>query len=114
MSKKNTVTTGAILDENVKSNQSAKSTDKKVSLKEFNKTAPFSFNAQNYRLLLIGLVVNIIGFILMMGGAAEDLNEFNANEIFGTVRITIAPMFIVAGYIIIMYAIMKKPKTKAE
>lgn len=113
MSKKNTET-GTVLDENVKSNQSVKSTDKKVSLKEFNKTAAFSFNAQNYRLLLIGLAVNILGFILMIGGAAENPNEFNVNEIFGTVRITIAPIFIVAGYIIIMYAIMKKPKTKAE
>ena len=42
------------------------------SLKEYSKNAPFSFNAKNYKLLLIGLAINILGFILMIGGAAED------------------------------------------
>jgi len=84
---------------------------KEVSLKDFSKKAPYAFSAKNYKLLLIGLAINILGFILMIGGAAEDPNEFNAEELFGTVRITIAPMFIVLGYIVILYAIMKKPKT---
>ena len=81
-----------------------------VSVKEFNNTAPFSFSAKNYKLLLIGLGINILGFILMIGGAAEDPNEFDASELFSHTRITIAPMLIVAGYVVIAYAIMKKPK----
>ncbi len=80
-----------------------------VSLKEYNKTAPFSFNKDNYKLLLIGLAVNVLGYILMIGGANEDPNEFDG-EMFSTMRITIAPMLIVAGFAIIIYAIMKKPK----
>lgn len=81
-----------------------------VSLKDFNKNAAFSFSKTNYKLLLIGLAINVLGFILMIGGGAEDPNQFHEEELFSTVRITIAPMFIVLGYAVILYAIMKKPK----
>ena len=50
----------------------------------------------------------------MIGGGAKSLNEFNENELFSTTRITIAPVFIVAGYIVIIYAIMRKPKDNTE
>ncbi len=95
------------------------STDKRsnkesVSLKEFNKTAPFSFSAKNYKLLLIGLGINILGFILMIGGATEDPNEFDASELFSHTRITVAPMLIVVGYIVIAYAIMKRPQSDSK
>jgi len=83
-------------------------------LKEFSKTGPFAFNAKNYKLLFIGLAVNILGFLLMIGGAAENLNDFNKEELFGHRRITIAPMLIVLGYIIIMYSIMKKQKSTTK
>ena len=84
-----------------------------VSLKDYQKTASFSFNKANYKLLILGLIVNVLGYILMIGGANEDPNEFNG-EMFSTMRITIAPMFIVAGFGIIIYAIMKKPKSTKE
>ena len=83
-----------------------------VSLKEFNKTAPLSFSAKNYKLLLTGLGINILGFLLMIGGATDDPAKFDASELFSDRRITIAPMLIVAGYIVIAFAIMKKPKVK--
>ena len=70
----------------------------------------FGFQPENYRLLLIGLAINILGFILMIGGAAETPETFDAGELFSHTRITIAPMLIVAGYIVIIYAIMRKPK----
>ena len=91
---------------------SAKET--KASLKEYSKSGPFAFNAKNYKWLLIGLAVNILGFLLMIGGAAENLNDFNKDELFGTRRITIAPMLIVIGYVIIMYSIMKKEKSTSK
>lgn len=90
------------------------SNQESVSLKEFNKTAPFSFSAKNYKLLLIGLGINILGFILMIGGATEDPNKFDASELFSHTRITIAPMLIVAGYIVIAYSIMKRPKSDSK
>lgn len=86
----------------------------KVSLKEYSKTAPFAFDARNYKLLLIGLAVNILGFILMIGGASDDPNKFDANELFSSTRITIAPILIVAGYIVVFYSIMKKNKATSD
>ncbi len=94
-----------------KSNSSDSSKNKQVSWKEYSKSAPFSFNSQNYKLLLIGLGINILGFILMIGGGSDDPNTFDASALFSHVRITIAPMLIVAGYLVIMYAIMKRPKS---
>ena len=68
----------------------------------------FGFNPQNYKWLLIGLAINVLGYILMIGGGADNLSEFDANELFSTTRITIAPMLIVAGYVVILFSIMKK------
>jgi hypothetical protein len=78
------------------------------------KKSQFGFQPENYKLLLIGLAINILGFILMIGGAAEDQNSFNASELFSARRITIAPMLIVAGYIVIIYAIMKRKKVSKD
>ena len=77
------------------------------------KNEHFGFNSKNYRLLFIGLAVNIIGFLLMIGGGADQLNEFNADELFSQRRITLAPFFIVLGYVIIIVAIMRRPKSMA-
>lgn len=71
----------------------------------------FAFQPENYKILLIGLAINIIGFILMIGGGAENPNEFDASELFSPIRITVAPIFIVLGYVVIFYSIMKKPKS---
>jgi hypothetical protein len=74
----------------------------------------FGFQKENYKILLIGLAINIFGFILMIGGATEDPNVFNEDELFSSTRITISPFLILLGYIVILYAIMKKPKTSEE
>lgn len=71
----------------------------------------FAFGKENYKFLLIGLVINVIGFMLMIGGGSEDPAKFNADELFSARRITIAPILIVLGYIVMIYAIMKKRKS---
>jgi hypothetical protein len=68
------------------------------------------FGKQNLRWMLIGAVVIILGFLLMAGGKSEDPTVFNEAEVYSTTRITIAPLLIVAGLIIEVYAIMKKDK----
>ncbi|MGV3630641.1 MAG: DUF3098 domain-containing protein [Bacteroidota bacterium] len=70
----------------------------------------FAFQKENYKWLAIGLVINVIGFILMIGGGSDDPNKFDAAELFSPVRLTVAPILIIAGYIVMIYAIMKKPK----
>ena len=46
------------------------------------KNEQFGFNKKNYKLLFIGLFVNVFGFLLMIGGGAEQLSEFNGDELF--------------------------------
>jgi NADH:ubiquinone oxidoreductase subunit K len=70
----------------------------------------FAFTRKNYIIMLIGIGLLIMGFVLMSGGGTSDPNEFN-EEIFSARRITIAPMVVVAGYIVIGYAIMFKDKS---
>lgn len=70
----------------------------------------FGFQAENYKILLIGLAINIVGFLLMIGGGSDDPNKFDGEALFSTVRITIAPILILAGYGVILYSIMKKTK----
>jgi hypothetical protein len=67
------------------------------------------FDKQNYLLMLGGLIVLAIGFFLMAGGKSADPSVFNDNEVYSTTRITIAPLLIIAGFIIEIFAIMKKP-----
>jgi hypothetical protein len=69
----------------------------------------FAFGKENYRLMLIGLAFIAIGFLLMIGGGSTDPNTFNP-EIFSFRRITLAPILILAGYVIEVFAIMKKPR----
>lgn len=85
-----------------------------VDLNEFRKSAPISFSKANYKLLFLGLGINILGYILMIGGAAQELNEFDADVLFSHTRITLAPLLIVVGFVVMAYAIMKKPKAEPE
>lgn len=68
------------------------------------------FEKQNYLWMAIGGAVIVIGFLLMIGGKSSDPNVFNKEEVYSFRRITLAPILIVAGLIIEIYAIMKKPK----
>jgi hypothetical protein len=70
----------------------------------------FGFQAENYKILLIGLAINVVGFLLMIGGGSDDPNKFDGEALFSTVRITIAPIFILVGYGVILFSIMKKTK----
>lgn len=67
------------------------------------------FGKQNYMLMGVGLAVLALGFILMSGGKSPDPNVFNEKEVYSTVRITIAPILIIVGFVIEIFAIMKKP-----
>lgn len=68
-----------------------------------------AFGKQNYQLFAAAFIVVTIGYFLMVGGGSEDPTVFNKEELFSTVRITIAPIVILIGLILGVYAIMKKP-----
>ncbi len=73
----------------------------------------FALGRENYRLLGIGFIIIIIGFLLMLGGKSKDPNEFS-EKIFSFRRITLAPIIVLAGFIFEIWAIMKKPKNTEE
>lgn len=68
------------------------------------------FDKLNYILLSIGGVFIVLGFILMSGGN-QDPNVFNEAEIYSFRRITLAPISIMIGFIVVGIAILKKPST---
>ena len=69
----------------------------------------FVFEKVNYILLLAGIAFIIIGFALMVGGGSDDPKVFNP-EIFSFRRITLAPLIVMIGFIIGIFAIMIRPK----
>lgn len=69
----------------------------------------FVFTRENYIWVLIGLVVIALGFILMIGGGSDDPDVFS-DAIFSFQRITLAPILVLLGFCIEIYAIMKKTK----
>lgn len=70
----------------------------------------FAFGKENYKILIIGIVVLVIGYMLMIGGGSKDPNVFNGDELFSFRRITLSPLVILAGFVVILFAIMKKSK----
>jgi hypothetical protein len=69
----------------------------------------FLFEKVNYKILLIGIAVIVLGFILMSGGGSDDPNVFS-EEIFNFRRIRLAPTTVLIGFGITIYAILKNPK----
>ncbi len=65
----------------------------------------FVFEKKNYLLMAAGIVFMIIGYLLMQGGGSEDPTVFN-EEIFNARRITWAPLMLIIGLVIEVYAIM--------
>ena len=71
---------------------------------------PGFFHKENYIWMLAGLVVILIGMLVMSGGKSTDPNVFDQKEVYSTTRITIAPLLIVIGLGLEVFAIFKKPK----
>jgi hypothetical protein len=69
----------------------------------------FVFSKVNFQLLIISVITIVIGYALMAGGKSDDPNKFS-EEIFNFQRITLAPIVVLAGYAIGIYAILKKSK----
>ncbi len=77
------------------------------------KNSPSMFTRENYTWMLIGLAVIALGMFLMSGGASnKDPNVFDKSAVYNAKRITIAPILILAGLVIEIYAIFKRPKAK--
>jgi hypothetical protein len=71
------------------------------------------FEKDNYMWMGIGVAVVALGMLIMSGGKSENPNQFDYKTVYSTARITIAPILILAGLMIEIYAIFKRPKVHA-
>lgn len=67
------------------------------------------FGKGNYRWMAVGGAVILLGILLMAGGKSTDPNIFADQEVYSMRRITLAPILIILGLLVEVYAIMKKP-----
>ena len=68
----------------------------------------FAFDKVNYILLAIGMAVVVIGFLLMSGSGSTDTNY--DPDIFSARRIKVAPLVCLAGFVSMIYAVVRRPK----
>ena len=74
------------------------------------KASPSIFTRQNYIWMLAGAVIMAVGMLLMAGGKSDDPSVFDTSKVYSSTRITIAPILILAGLVIEIFAIFRTPK----
>ncbi|HEV8287005.1 MAG TPA: DUF3098 domain-containing protein [Chitinophagaceae bacterium] len=85
--------------------------EKKSSSAASKETKSFAiFEKDNYLWMAGGIVIMAIGLLLMVGGKSSDPNQFHADQVYSTTRITIAPILILAGLVLEIFAIFRNPK----
>lgn len=68
------------------------------------------FDKTNLLWMLGGVAIMVLGYILMAGGKSDDPNVFNPDEVYSPMRITVAPILILAGLVVLIYSIFRHPK----
>ena len=68
------------------------------------------FGKENAIWIIAGLAVMLLGIMLMSGGNSKDPNVFRNDEVYSFRRITVAPIMILLGLGIEVFAIFRKPK----
>ena len=75
-------------------------------------SSPKLFSKENYVWMLVGLVLIALGMFLMSGGKSnENPAVFNKEALYSSTRITVAPLLILAGLVVEIFAIFRKPKS---
>ena len=69
----------------------------------------FVFKKENFIILGISVLLVVIGFWLMSGGQTTEERGFDPT-IFSVRRIVIAPIVSMIGFVLVIFAILKKPK----
>jgi uncharacterized membrane protein len=91
---------------------------KKLTTEQTPKEVPVSrtsvslFERENILWMGIAVLVIIVGCLLMVGGRSEDPNVFDANEVYSTRRITVAPIVILIGLVLLIVAIFRNPRNR--
>lgn len=77
--------------------------------KETKQVVDFPFGRENYIWMLTGIGLVVLGFVFMVGGGSEDPSVWDP-AIFSPMRITVAPILVIAGFVVEVFAITKKAK----
>ncbi len=72
----------------------------------------FAIASGNLKYIGMGVLIVIVGCLLMTGGKSSDPNQFS-EAMFSFRRITLAPLVVIAGFTVVGWAIMRKPKNQA-
>jgi len=75
-----------------------------------NATSNRLFGKENYVWIIAGIAIIALGLILMAGGNSNDPNVFETKEVYSKTRITVAPILILLGLAVEIFAIFRKPK----
>ena len=87
----------------------AKETTKKETVEKLDDQKVMPFGKQNYLIVLIGIALIALGFVLMIGGGSNDPEVFN-DKMFNFQRLTLAPILVLAGFVVEIVAIFWKGK----
>ena len=71
-----------------------------------------AFDRTNFILLAIGMAIVILGMILM-SGKGSDATHFNP-DIFSAMRIKVAPVVCLFGYLLMIVGIIRRPSDKED
>ena len=71
--------------------------------------ANFSLPSKNVKLIIVGLIVMVAGYILMIGGGSSDPQVFNY-DMFDFRRLVLSPLLVILGIVIIIVSIMKRTR----
>jgi hypothetical protein len=69
------------------------------------------FTKDNHKWMMIGGALIVLGYIAMAGGRSIDPTQFKAADVYSPLRITVAPLLVLAGFGTLIWAILKKPAT---
>jgi hypothetical protein len=83
------------------------------------KTAKSAFedlplSLDDYKWIAVGALIVFIGYALMSGGGTDDPTVFAGDSLFSFRRMTLAPLTILGGMVVILYGIVKKSKEDKE
>ncbi len=72
----------------------------------------FAFDSTNFKLLALSVLIVIVGFILMSGSGSTEVAFYP--DIFSARRIKVAPVVCLVGFVMMIYAVIRKPKDKKD
>lgn len=75
--------------------------------KSNNNDAVLLFGKENYKWVLVGIALITLGMLLMIGGFNEDPNVFDEAQLYSLRRTLLAPVLILVGLVVEIYAIFK-------